>query len=49
MALQPSVMNKSIYLGITHSHRTDLALKIGSSTVFSPIHCLTSLNSVAEL
>ena len=39
-ALQPSVVNKRIYLGTTNAHSIDLAQKMPSYDVISPAHCL---------
>ena len=38
----------SINLGSTYAHRIDLALKIWSCDVISPMRCPTSLKIVAE-
>ena len=48
-ALQPAVVNESINLGTTTAQRIDLALKVRSHNVISPMHCLTSLKILAEL
>ena len=47
--LQPSALNMSIKLGTTNTHRIDLALKMRSCDIISPMHCLTSLSILAEL
>ena len=47
---QPSVVNKSLTnLGITNTHRIDLAIRNWSCDVICPMYCLTSLKIVAEL
>ena len=48
-ALQPSVVNTSINLVTTNTYRIDLALKVRSCDVISPMHCLTSPKIVVEL
>ena len=48
-ALQPGLVNKSINLGNTNAQRIDQALKVQSCDTISLMHCLTSLNIVAEL
>ena len=48
-AFQPALVNKSINSGTTSNHKIDLALKIQSSDVISPMHCRTSLKIVAEM
>ena len=49
IVLATAVENMSINLGTTNAQRIDLALKIWSCGVISPMHCLTSLKIVAEL
>ena len=46
-ALQASLVNKSINLGTTNAQRIDLALKVRSRGVISPMHSLTSLKILA--
>ena len=48
-ALLFSLVNKSINLGTTSAQRIDLAIKVRSSDVIRPTHCLTSLKNLAEL
>ena len=45
-ALQPATENKSINLGTTNLHKIDMALKIVSCDIISPVHCLTNLKIV---
>ena len=48
-ALQPTIRNNSINLGTGKAPRIDLALKVCSHDVISPMHSLTSLKILAEL
>ena len=49
LALQPAEINKSINLCKTNAHKIDLALKIWSFDVISPMLSLTTLNIAADL
>ena len=46
---QPSVVNKIFNLGTTNTQSIDLALKMQSCDIISPMHCLTSMKIAAEL
>ena len=48
-ALQPTIGNNSINLGTGKAPRIDLALKVRSVDVISPMNCLTSLKSQKSL
>ena len=47
--LRPSLVDISFNLGTTNTQRIDLALKVRSCDVISPMHGLTSLNILAVL